>query len=82
MIEQLLHQIDMCQMHTDRLLVKCKVPDVNETERQRIWKEAGIPESFALLDVVQIFDRLKPFAVARVDGRSWFEFIRWLLWNE
>lgn len=82
MIEQLLHQIDMCQMHADRLTVKCNVPGTNDSERLRIWNEAGIPESFALIDVVQIFDRLKPFAVTRDGRRSWFEFIRWVLWNE
>ncbi len=81
MIDNLLKQLDLCQMRTDTLMVKCNCPGPEDEERLRIWKGAQIPEEFALLDVVQIFDRLKPFAVARSEGQSWFEFIRWVLWN-
>jgi hypothetical protein len=81
MIDNLLKQLDMCQMKVDGLLVECDRPGSEEVERLRIWEGAQIPEKFALLDVVQIFDRLKPFAVARGNSQSWFEFIRWVLWN-
>ncbi len=81
MIDELLKQIDMCQMKVDELMVECVIPGHEEGERLRIWNSAKIPEKFALLDMVQIFDRLKPYAVVRSEGQSWFEFIRWVLWN-
>ncbi len=81
MINQLLKQLDLCQMRTDELMVKCVVPGPEDVERLRIWKGAQIPEEFALIEVVQIFDRLKPYAMTRSGGQSWFEFIRWILWN-
>ena len=81
MIDELLKQIDMCQMRVDELMVACVVPGPEDVERRRIWDGARIPEKFALLDMVQIFDRLKPYAVARGNSQSWFEFIRWILWN-
>ncbi len=68
-------------MRTDALMVKCDRPGSEDVERLRIWTGAQITEEFALLDVVQIFDRLKPYAVARSEGQSWFEFIRWVLWK-
>jgi hypothetical protein len=81
MIDNLLKQLDLCQMRTDALMVKCDRPGPEDVERLRIWVGAQIPEEFALLEMVQIFDRLKPFAIARSEGLSWFEFIRWVLWN-
>ncbi len=81
MIDDLLKQLDMCQMRVDELLVTCNRPGPEDVERRRIWDGAQIPEKFALLDMVQIFDRLKPYAVARSERKSWFEFIRWILWN-
>ncbi len=81
MIDELVKQLDMCQMRVEGLLVECDRPGPEEGERLRIWDGAKIPEKFALLDMVQIFDRLKPYAVARGGSQSWFEFIRWVLWN-
>ena len=81
MIDRLLEQLDLCQMGVDRLMVQCVRPGPEDVERLRIWIGAQIPEEFALLDLAQIFDRLKPFAVTRPSGQNWFEFIRWILWN-
>lgn len=81
MLEHLLKQLDLCQMGVDVLMVQCERPGPEDVERLKIWNGAQIPEEFALLDIVQIFDKLKPFAVVRPTNQSWFEFIRWVLWN-
>ena len=81
MIEQLLKQLDLCQMQIESLIVKCDRPGPGDVDRLRIWEGAQIPDEFALLDLAQIFDRLKPFAVTRPSEQNWFQYVRWILWS-
>jgi len=74
--------IESLQMGVDRLMVRCDRPGEDEKERLKIWEGAQIPEEFALLDIGQIFDRLKPFVLMRSEERNWFEFMRWILWKQ
>lgn len=79
-LEGLIHEATDGLIKADAMIINFSMPEP-DSERSRLWFEAGIRPQITVFELRDLFERLKPLACRRPKEQSWFEFMRWLLWG-
>jgi len=80
-LDKLMLSVDEMLASASDMIIQLKVPEDNETDRKKIWQNAGLKAEFAVFDLGEVFASLKGAACNRRKEQSWFSFMRWVFWG-